>query len=215
MILTHNFHTFGRDGQKAAKQAIFAMHRKDAKKAKHLMDQCEECIQKDLLPIVEEEPMLRYGSFANLLEEYAEAKLFYAWLFGDTTQVPDMMPAAPPARLLCQNEFEPFVLEPTEYLGGLCDLTGEVGRFAVQQATLRDGEGVKLCLATNKSILTALQMMERFPREIGKKMGQLERSVEKLERILYEMSLSEAAGGRNVQTHSMDIEPDSKDGNDN
>ena len=97
-----------------------------------------------------------------------------------------------------------------------CDLTGEVGRFAVQRATLRDKDGVMICLQTNKSILTALQMMPRFPKDIGKKMDQLGRSVEKLERILYEMSLSEAAGGRNVKTDSMDIEPESKGGgNDN
>jgi len=204
-----------RDGQKAAKQAIFALHRQDPKKAKKLLDECEDMIQKDLLPIVEEEPLLKRGSFSNLLEEYAEAKLFYAWLFGDTTEVPDMTPATPPARFLKQDEFSPVVLEPTEYLGGLCDLTGEVGRFGVQRATQRDEEGVKLCLGTNRSVLSALQMMERFPKDIGKKMGQLQQSVEKLERILYEMSLSEAAGGRDVQTNSMDVEPEQKGAVDN
>lgn len=204
-----------RDGQKAAKQAIFALHRQDPKKAKKLMDECQDMIQKDLLPIVEEEPFLRRGSFSNFLEEYAEAKLFYAWIFGDTSQVPDMAPAMPDARFLTQENFSPVVLEPTEYLGGLCDLTGEVGRFGVHQATQRDEEAVKLCLGTNRSVLTALQMMERFPKDIGKKMGQLQQSVEKLERILYEMSLSEAAGGRNVKTNSMDVEPVQKGTDDN
>jgi predicted translin family RNA/ssDNA-binding protein len=174
-----------------------------------LLDQCEEIVQTDLLPIVEEEPGLRSGSFTNLLEEYAEAKLFYAWLYGDTTQVPEMTPGQPPARLLQWDEFEPLELTTVEYLGGLCDLTGEVGRVGVHKATARDKEGIKLCLATNRSILTALQMMERIPQELGKKMDVLKRSVEKLERILYELSLSEAAGGRDVQTTStMDIEPD-------
>lgn len=137
-----------RDGQKAAKQAIYALHRQDPQKAKFLLEQCEDIVQKDLLPIVEEEPLLRNGSFTNLLEgeknglqstfvilssntlffttEYAEAKLFYAWLYGDTTQVPEMTPATPPARLLKEDEFAPLKLEPIEYLGGLCDLTGEI-----------------------------------------------------------------------------------------
>lgn len=207
-----------RDGQKNAKQAIYALHRGDSEKAKKLIDQCETLTQEELVPILEEEPQLRYGSFSNMLEEYAEAKLFYAWLFGDTTQVPSTIPEVPPARMLQREDFEPIKMEPEEYLGGICDLTGEVGRFAVQQATLRDREGVLICLQTNKSIQTALQMMTKFPnpKNIGKKLDQLNNSVEKIERILYEMSLSEAAGGRNVQTESMDTEPPSKGGdNDN
>jgi predicted translin family RNA/ssDNA-binding protein len=201
-----------RDGQKAAKQAIFALHRGDFERAKALIHECEECIHQGLLPIVEEEPSLRYGSFANVMEEYVEAKLFYGWLFRDTTTVPSEG-TLPPAKIMMPLEFEAIPLETTEpwYLGGLCDLTGEVGRFAVQRATSRDEVCVKLCLQTNKSILMALQMMERFPREIAKKLEQLEKSVEKIERILYEMSLSEASG-RNVHTSSMDMELENKEG---
>jgi hypothetical protein len=36
-------------------------------------------------------------------------------------------------------------------------------------------------------------------------MDQLRRSVEKLERILYEMSLSEAAGGRKVESKEINM----------
>jgi predicted translin family RNA/ssDNA-binding protein len=71
-----------RDGQKAAKQSIFALHRGDRSKAMDLLRQCAKCIQEDLWPIVQEEPPLREGSFANVLEEYVEAKLFAVWLYG-------------------------------------------------------------------------------------------------------------------------------------
>lgn len=64
-----------RDGQKAAKQAIYALHRGDPKRSLQLLKQCEECITKDLLPIVKEEPGLRSGAFSNCLEEYAEATI--------------------------------------------------------------------------------------------------------------------------------------------
>ena len=204
-----------RDGQKAAKQAIYALHRGDAQKAKTLIDQCETIVEKDLLPTVQEEPQLRSAGFVNgMLEEFAEAKLFYAWLFEDTTQVPSTTPETLPAKLLQREDFEPILLEPDEYLGGICDLTGEVGRFAVARATLRDKEGVLICLQTNKSIQTALQMMAKLPnpKSIGRKLDQLNQSVEKIERILYEMSLSEATGGRNVKTESMDIERESERG---
>ena len=185
-----------RDAQKAAKQAIFALHRKDTAQALKLLKECEEYIQKDLLPIVEEEPPLRSGSFAGVMEEYAEGKLFYVWLLGKDENAPTEKPSG---IILRPEDFE-IALEPDEYLGGLCDLTGEIGRFAVQQGTARDTEGVKQCLDSNGAIYLAIQTMERFPTGISKKMDQLRRSVEKLERILYEMSLSEAAGGRKVET---------------
>ena len=34
-------------------------------------------------------------------------------------------------------------LEPTEYLGGLADLTGELGRVAVNKAAQRDAQAVQ------------------------------------------------------------------------
>ena len=46
-------------------------------------------------------------------------------------------------------------------------------------------------------------MMERMPRAIDKKTDMVRKSVEKLERMLYEMSLSEAAGGRPVQSEAV------------
>lgn len=50
--------------------------------------------------------MLRSGCFLNLLEEYARFELLNANLFGDTTQVPEMMPVIPPTRLLSQDADE-------------------------------------------------------------------------------------------------------------
>lgn len=188
-----------RDGQKAAKQSIFALHRGDRKKATQLLGQCETCITNDLLPITQEEPPLRSsGSFTNVLEEYAEAKLFYVWLYGKADGE-----VSPTGEVLTPDDFT-IDITSEEYLGGLCDLTGEVGRYAVQRGTARDTEGVKLCLQTNGSILSALQMMGRLPGSINKKMDQLRRSVEKLERMLYEMSLTEAAGGRAVATETVE-----------
>jgi predicted translin family RNA/ssDNA-binding protein len=199
-----------RDGQKAAKQAIYALHRQDVVRAEKLLQECEACIRNELLPIVQEEPPLRYGSFANVLEEYAEAKMFHVWLVGrdgssnsESNGIGDY--STPSGVLLLPQDFVDIALEPEEYLGGLCDLTGEIGRFAVQRGTVRDAEGVKQCLDACGSIHLAIQTMERIPHQVGKKMDQLRRSVEKLERMLYEMSLSEAAG-RSVQTNEEEAE---------
>ena len=63
-----------REIQKSAKVAIFSLHRGDFEKADKLMKECET-VAKELLPVIEEEPSLRYGSYSNGMEEYAEAKV--------------------------------------------------------------------------------------------------------------------------------------------
>lgn len=182
-----------RDAQKAAKQAIFALHRNDSNRASKLISQCENIVRSDLNPLVDEDPTLYYGSYSNVLEEYAEAKLFQSWLL-----------EKPQGRLLMPNDFSTVPLKPIDYLGGLCDLTGEIGRFAVQRGTKRDTADVKFCLETNLSILFAFETLQRFPSgsQISKKMEQLKRTVEKLERMLYELSLVQATG-REIVTDSV------------
>jgi len=124
-----------RDGQKAAKQSIYALHRGDAPKAYALLRQCATCIREDLLPIVEEEPPLRSGgSLGNVVEEYVEAKLFAVWLHGagadgadaEATMDKDNNGGKPSGVLLLPEHFEDVIsLSPEEYIGGLCDLTGK------------------------------------------------------------------------------------------
>ncbi|KAL7581017.1 hypothetical protein ACA910_005826 [Epithemia clementina (nom. ined.)] len=189
--LRENLIKLCRDAQKAAKQSIFALHRGDLNKAAKLIATCEACIVNDLLPIVQEEPNLRQGSFAAVMEEYIEARLFATWIGSD--------PNKPTGEIVSDTDFA-IEVEPEEYVGGLCDLTGEIGRFAVQRGTVRDVESVQLCLQTNQAVLTSLQMMECWPTGTGKKVDLVRTSVDKIQRMLYEMSLSEAAGGRNVKS---------------
>ncbi|KAL7536333.1 hypothetical protein ACHAXR_007913 [Thalassiosira sp. AJA248-18] len=182
-----------RDGQKGAKQAIFAMHRGDAKRASKLLDDCEKCVKNDLIPILEEEPTLRYGSFSGVLEEYVEGKLFYTWLHGDEGNAKNGSNEQAVGKILLPDEI-PLNISTEDYLGGLCDLTGEIGRFAVARGTARDKESVKLCLDSNKSIYMTLKILGKLPKNISKKMGMVSKSVEKLERVLYEQSLMEMTG---------------------
>ena len=185
-----------RDGQKAAKQAIYALHRRDFAKSAKLIKDCEDCITQKLLPIVQEEPPLKNSCYGDVIEEYAEAKLFYAWLLGkeNETSMDTNATGAAKGTLLLPHDFSILPLEPGEYLGGLCDLTGEIGRFAVQRGTSRDYEGVHQCLEANTAILAAIQGLEKPPNRINKKMETLKRSVSKIQRMIYEMSLSKAAG---------------------
>jgi len=202
-----------RDAQKFAKQAIYAIHRNDNTRATKLLQDCLTIIQNNLQPIVNSEPSLYYGSFSNVLEEYVEAVLFHSWIYmkndgmestnnqdnNTTTNSTGLVGG----KILSRSEFS-ISLHPEDYLGGLCDLTGEIGRYAVKRGTLRDSASVTLCLQTNMAILLAMERLNRFPSGcgVGKKMEPLRRSVEKIEKMLYELSLVEATGRKDIKAES-------------
>eukprot|EP00193_Tetraselmis_chui_P001689 CAMPEP_0177768118 /NCGR_PEP_ID=MMETSP0491_2-20121128/9535_1 /TAXON_ID=63592 /ORGANISM="Tetraselmis chuii, Strain PLY429" /LENGTH=124 /DNA_ID=CAMNT_0019284873 /DNA_START=346 /DNA_END=720 /DNA_ORIENTATION=+ len=64
-----------RDIQKNAKQAIFSLHRGGTEQAAKQLATCEE-VSELLRPVLSEFPDLKYGSFSNSMEEYAEARVF-------------------------------------------------------------------------------------------------------------------------------------------
>lgn len=183
-----------RDGQRAAKQAIFALHRQDVDGALQLLHQCETIIHNELLQTHTLPELRNVGSLSALLEEYAEAKLLYLWMqekrianyrYDFTTPFDDA----------------PLLLQPEEYVGALSDFTGEVGRWAVTQGTKRDVNSVKWCLETNMSIRNAIQgiCFSQESRVVHKqKIDQLRSNVEKLERMLYELSWTQGRPGSSV-----------------
>ena len=163
-----------RDAQKASKNAVFAIHRGNTQQALKLIQFVESTIHNDLMPIAKKVPSLRNsGSFAGVLEELIEAKLFYHWMLPTTDS------NKPSGTILTPNDFTDLNVEPVEYLGGLCDFTGEIGRYVVRCGTNRDKEGGQLCLRTNTSIRDKIDCLPRIPGHINKKMTALRISVEK------------------------------------
>lgn len=61
-----------RDIQKAAKQAIFSLHRGSTEEAAARLAACLKGAE-ELSPLIQEAPTLRPGSYSNAIEEYAEA----------------------------------------------------------------------------------------------------------------------------------------------
>jgi len=140
------------------------------------------------------EPALRKtcGSYSQVIEEYVEAKLFQAWLSfpprgSPSTSTPINAPPLP--RIPPPHHSTFFVVQPSpsEYLGGLCDLTGEIGRKAVRLGTDRDLVGVKDCLATSDAILHEIETLQGGVHH--KKVEEVRRNVTKMERVVYELSL--------------------------
>ena len=184
-----------RDVQKGAKQAIFACHRGDDAKAGALLGAATKAAEAILAApdLVARWPQLRHGSLSNALEEWAEAALFAHWLKHDGEV------AAPEALGLPLSE--------EEYLGGVCDLTGEIGRVAVAAATKRDLDRVKVVYATDVAVLEQLAVLP-LPPKLTKKIDPLSQAVKKIEAILYELALN---GGKRPLSSADDPPPPKRD----
>lgn len=114
------------DALSKSKRAIFALHRNDAASAVRLLSEAAgqfRTIEKSLRSI----PQLKdEGSYRAALEEYAEASLFAGFLKSGGIV-----------------KLESRVQEPTIYLAGLADATGEMVRYATRQVTLGNRGSVK------------------------------------------------------------------------
>jgi len=190
-----------RDVQKLAKQAIFALHRGTLEAAEVKLTEAQTLaaqISDDHLLC---NPSLRQGSYSSAIEEFVEARLFQIWL-----QDQDGLIAGPSHPL-----FGGLKVQPVEYLGALADFTGEVGRFAVQSATTRDEEKVRASLACALTV-QRVWMNLGLTGKLGKKEGELNTNVKKMESVLYDLSLVKATG-RKVQAESTKDAPEGRQAN--
>ena len=81
------------------------------------------------------------------------------------------------------------LLNADEYLGGLGDLTGEIGRVAVAAATKRDLATVDNAYSTCLAVLD-LFLSLNLPPKVARKFDALNGTVKKLEAILYDLALA-------------------------
>ncbi|RHZ12954.1 hypothetical protein DYB31_000398 [Aphanomyces astaci] len=163
-----------RDILKASKQAIFSMHRGALDDATAKLAAADRVISQ-LAPLIEVDRSLRTGSFAAAMEEYAEAQCFLHFLEHGTLVSIDKLHS----------------VEREEYLSGVVDFTGEVGRYAVAQATKRDVAQVETC----RDIVEAISGEFSFRNgPLRKKYDSLKYNLKKLENTLYELSLVPSGG---------------------
>ncbi|KAG1662772.1 hypothetical protein FOA52_006798 [Chlamydomonas sp. UWO 241] len=162
-----------RDMQKLSKNAIFSLHRGDLAGA-DVQIASAEGIARELLPTVDTAPSLRQGSFGSACEEWAEAVIFRTYLAE--------------ARVLAWREVSWLTCE--EYLGGLLDFSGELGRLAVAKATERDEAAVSTYLSLLDDMCARMLTLDPRHPALRKKQGPLLGTVSKVQRLVYELSLS-------------------------
>ncbi|GFH13080.1 translin, partial [Haematococcus lacustris] len=124
-----------------------------------------EGIAQELLPVIQQHPSLRAGSYAASMEEYAEAQAFLYFLRE--------------GRLVSAKELT--LVEPEEYLGGILDMTGELNRYAVLRATARDTAAVARCRDLVDSMMGKFLQLNLRNGNLRKKYDVLKYTLKKLE----------------------------------
>lgn len=157
---------------KNAKQAIYALHRDDLVEAKKLLEEAKK-IKKALEEKIVDNSKLQTGAFANSCEEYAEAFAFLVFI--------------EESRLATRDEMQVTI---DEYLGGLADLTGELGRLAVIKATERDVATVKKIKDFTEELYGQFVRLDFRNGELRRKYDAMKYNLQKMERVLYELTLA-------------------------
>lgn len=159
------------DTQHHAKRAIFSMHRDDMAEAgiklaeaKKGLLQLEKMAKKDKRTFEE-------GTYREAVEEYVEAVLFHQFL-----QKKKIGPVAG------------VQVEPQVFVAGLCDVPGELYRYAIKAATSKDTAMVMRCMEAAQDIIGEL-IECNLTKYLRTKFDQAKQAVGKLEIVVYELSL--------------------------
>ena len=159
------------DALNKSKQAIFALHRDDFKSGQKLLREAELCL-KNIARLVKKDKSLAFeGSYRAAMEEFVEAKLFW--------------------QVLKKKKIE-FIkgleISFNGYLAGICDMTGELVRKAVQLATRGDYKGVQMLRKIVEQMISELIQLN-LTGYLRTKYDAAKRNLKKLEEILYDIKI--------------------------
>ncbi|MCX6795463.1 MAG: hypothetical protein NT165_01900 [Candidatus Falkowbacteria bacterium] len=153
-----------------SKKAIFALHRGDVKTAdEKLLEMENELLnleKKFSIKRIEEE-----GAYRAAVEEYAEAKLLSFAIKGEKI-----------------DKIKKLKLSTDAYLGGICDLLGELVRVATNQAAEGNFQSVAKTKELAESIMDQLIDFD-MTGYLRTKYDQARGHLRKLEQMAYEIKL--------------------------
>jgi len=152
---------------KDSKSAIYSIHRNELKEARKSLDSAVLTIKKCMI-LLQKHPHLKV-SFENALEEYAEACLFYGYV---TNKIPS---------------YKDIDVDPIIYLQALSDLTGELGRRAVLEATAKNKKEVQKIRDLIHDIQGILIKFDLRNGDLRKKSDAIKWNLNKVEELLYDL----------------------------
>jgi len=163
-----------RDVLRNSKQAIFAMHRDEMENAAKSLQEAESKLL-EIEKFFKEEEMMKYeGSYKACVEEYVEAKLLYEYLKTGNVEL--------------KNPKVSLVFD--DYLGGICDLTGEILRKSVQAVTKGEIEKVHKYQETVQDIAGELVQYDLLGK-LRSKYDAVKRNLRRIEEISYDLKIRE------------------------
>lgn len=153
-----------------SKRVIFSLHRNDIKKSEDMLKEIEKILQKLEKKFgytrIREEGAYRAGA-----EEYVEAKMFFYAMTGKKV-----------------DKIKEIKLSHESYLGGICDLTGELVRRAVNMAASGNiGEVEKIKKVINDIMAELVEF--NMAGYLRTKYDQARGNLRKIEQINYEIKI--------------------------
>jgi predicted translin family RNA/ssDNA-binding protein len=153
-----------------SKRVIFSLHREDRKKAEESLVEIEKIIKK-----LEEKfgfnRLKEEGSYKAALEEYVEAKALFLVVSGQKI-----------------DKFKKMNIQYDSYLGGICDLTGELVRRATNLAAAGELEEVEKIKEYINQIMAELVEFD-MAGYLRTKYDQARGNLRKIEQINYEINI--------------------------
>jgi predicted translin family RNA/ssDNA-binding protein len=153
-----------------SKRTIFALHRGEIEAAEKNLTAIETELKKMEKNFGfnrnEEE-----GSYKAAVEEYAEAKMFYYFLSGKKL-----------------DKFPEIKLDFDSYIGGICDFTGEMVRYATNQAAAGNFDKVTKIKEEINSVIGELINFD-LSGYLRTKYDQCRSNLRKIEEMAYEIKL--------------------------
>jgi translin len=161
-----------RDVLKFSKQLIYSLHREDLSAAKSLVSEIKTSFE-ELKKIAEKSPELRYsGSYKISAQEYVEAMCYYGFVTEN--------------RIPTHKELK---IEPSFYLLGLCDLTGELVRKAINDAIKGRWDSSLKIKEVVEELYGELLKFDFRESEIRKKFDSIKYDLKKLEDVVLSIKL--------------------------
>lgn len=158
---------------RTSKKVIFALHRDDFQQAEKLLKEVDVALKSCDSALRAFPDLASEGPFVSGLEEYAEAQLFLSYIktgkFGS---------------------IDKRTLTPTTYIGGICDATGEIVRYAMRQATHGNHQSVQEAFVNVEGVITDLLDFD-LTGYLRTKFDQAKRNLRQLEQMQYELSIRE------------------------
>lgn len=179
--LKNNLHTYSEDRRDIiklsgdalhiAKRCIFSLHRDNLIEAQEKLVAAEKILTEINVKHKKTVGLLSEGAYEASLEEYVEAKLFFSFV----TKKKIMLVTK-------------ISITDDLFLAGLCDVPGELYRYALKAATKRDFKTVSECAAASEEIIGSL-IEFNLTSYLRNKFDQAKQAGQKLEQVMYEVSL--------------------------